>query len=75
MKSYLIKDTTVHERIELLKQWEETDGCEDSGIDLMVFYEDYINGKREIAEINASFQTSYISEIPDDDIRMGCRMN
>ena len=34
MKSTLIKDTTKSERIELVKQWEESEGCESSGIDL-----------------------------------------
>lgn len=28
MKSTLIKDTTKSERIELVKQWEESEGCE-----------------------------------------------
>ena len=74
MKSYLIKDTTIHERIELLKQWEETEGCENSGMDLMDFYADYINGKREISEINAEYSARYISEIPDEDNRQGCGM-
>ncbi len=32
MKSTLIKDTTKSERIQLVKQWEETEGCESSGI-------------------------------------------
>ena len=27
MKSTLIKDTTTSERIELVKQWEESEGC------------------------------------------------
>ena len=44
MKSTLIKDTTKSERIELVKQWEESEGCESSGIDLMEFFRDYIDG-------------------------------
>ena len=32
MKSTLIKDTTKSERIQLVKQWEETEGCESSGL-------------------------------------------
>lgn len=39
MKSTLIKDTTKSERIELVKQWEESEGCESSGIDLMEFFQ------------------------------------
>ena len=38
MKSTLIKDTTKSERIQLVKQWEETEGCESSGIDLLEFF-------------------------------------
>lgn len=56
MKSYLIKDTTKQERIELIRQWvpldEELEDCE---IDLWDMYRDYINSTREISEINAAF--------------------
>ncbi|MCI5822765.1 MAG: hypothetical protein SO172_06225 [Pararoseburia sp.] len=67
MKSTLIKDTTKSERIQMIKQWEETEGCESSGIDLMTYFKDYIDGVKEIAEVNAEFQAGYISEIPDED--------
>ena len=54
MKSYLIKDTTKEERIELIRQWVPADeAMEDCEIDLWDMYHDYINGIREIAEINA----------------------
>lgn len=56
MKSTLIKDTTKSERIELVKQWEESEGCESSGIDLMEFFRDYIDGVKEISEVNAHSQ-------------------
>ena len=56
MKSYLIKDTTKEERIELIRQWvPEDEAMEDCEIDLWEMYRDYINGEREIAEINAAF--------------------
>ena len=67
MKSTLIKDTTKSERIQMIKQWEETEGCESSGIDLMTYFKDHIDGVKEIAEVNAEFQAGYISEIPDED--------
>ena len=55
MKSYLIKDTTKQERIELIRQWVPADEMlEDCDIDLWDMYRDYINGTREIAEINAA---------------------
>lgn len=72
MKSILIKDTTVSERIALIKKWQEPDdGFEDSGIDLFDMYADYINGKREISEINASFNEGFYEEedLPNND---GC---
>lgn len=63
MKSTLIKDTTQAERIELIRSWipedEVMDGCD---IDLWEMYDDYIKGKREIAEINASFNPEYCME-------------
>lgn len=55
MKSYLIKDTTKEERIALIKEWiPDDDGLLDCDMDLWDIYADYINGTREIAEINAS---------------------
>lgn len=60
MKSTLIKDTTKAERIALIKEWIPVDdGLEDCGIDLWDMYRDYIDGKKEIAEINAEFQTNF----------------
>ena len=63
MKSTLIKDTTKEERIALIKEWIPVDdGLEDCGIDLWDMYRDYIDGKKEIAEINAEFQTNFYQE-------------
>lgn len=60
MKSILIKDTTKEERIAIIKEWiPAEDGLEDCGIDLWDMYRDYINGKKEIAEINAEFQADF----------------
>ncbi|MBO5158373.1 MAG: hypothetical protein J6B94_02105 [Lachnospiraceae bacterium] len=63
MKSTLIKDTTKSERIALIREWIPVDdGLEDCEIDLWEMYRDYIEGKKEIAEINAEFQTDYFAE-------------
>ena len=55
-KSTLIADTTMQERVEIVRQWipedEAMDGCD---IDLWEFYDDYIQGKKEIAQCNAAF--------------------
>ena len=62
MKSTLIKDTTKSERIALIREWIPVDdGLEDCEIDLWEMYRDYIEGKKEIAEINAEFQTDYFA--------------
>lgn len=63
MKSILIKDTTKEERIALIKEWiADDDGLSDCDIDLWDMYDDYIKGSREIAEINAAFQTDFYME-------------
>ena len=63
MKSNLIKDTTKEDRIALIKQWiPDEDGIGDSGMDLWDIYADYINGTREIAEINASMTGVFYTE-------------
>ena len=63
MKSILIKDTTKQERIALIREWlPPEDGLEECEIDLWDMYHDYIEGKREIAEINAGFQTNFYSD-------------
>lgn len=60
MKSTLIKDTTKEERIKLIKEWIPIDdGLNDCEIDLWEMYRDYIDGKKEIAEINAEFNAGF----------------
>lgn len=61
--SYLIKDTTKQERIELIRSWVPDDeAMDDCDIDLWEMYRDYIDGKREIAEINAFFNKGFYEE-------------
>lgn len=62
MKSTLIKDTTKEERIAIIREWLPVDdGLEDCSIDLWDMYHDYIEGKKEISQINAEFQTDYFA--------------
>ena len=50
-KSLLIKDTTVSERAQIVREALGPDGdCE--GIDLSDMYDDYIYGLKELADIN-----------------------
>ena len=68
-KSTLIKDTTKEERIALIRQWlPADDGLEDCDIDLWEMYRDYIDGKKEIAEINAEFHADYAEYEEGDSI-------
>lgn len=63
MDEYLIANTTKEQRIELIRKWiPDDDGIEDSGMDLWDIYTDYINGTREIAEINASMTGTFYTE-------------
>ena len=63
MKSNLIKDTTKEERIALIKQWiTDDDGMQDCDMDLWDIYADYINGTKEIAEINAEMSGTFYTE-------------
>lgn len=77
MKSTLIKDTTKLERIQIIKQWEEEEGYEDSGLDLMEYFRDYIDGRKEISEVNAEFQADYAmaEEFLSDPGTAGLRRN
>ena len=63
MKSNLIKDTTKEVRIALIKALiPDDDGLQDCDMDLWDIYADYINGKREIAEINAQMTGTFYTE-------------
>jgi len=60
MKNILIKDTTKEERIAIIREWlPMDDGLDDCDIDLWDMYRDYIDGKKEISEINAEFQAGF----------------
>lgn len=63
MKSNLIKDTTKEERIALIRSWVPADeSMEDCEMDLWDIYADYINGTKEIAEINAQMTGIFYTE-------------
>ena len=63
MSGYLIKDTTREERQKIVEESlgnieASCDGCM-SGLSEM--YQDYIDGKKEISEINMEFNAGYVS--------------
>ena len=69
MKSILIKDTTKEERIEIVKkslsacgtECEFCNGCDNKGggrVDTI--YQPYIDGEKEISQINAEFNSGLV---------------
>lgn len=68
MKSILIKDTTKEEREQIIKQSLDCGGggCENcsscwlGGGSPDDIYKDYIEGKKEIAEINMEYNARYV---------------
>ncbi|MCQ2587698.1 MAG: hypothetical protein MJ174_06240 [Treponema sp.] len=75
MESILIKDTTPEQRrkivMDSINQWSDS-GCDigDSGID----YEKYINGEKELAQLNAEYQANYIVAYPEEQPKNSCSM-
>ena len=62
--SYLIKDTTKEEREQIVKESlgnieANCDGCMAG---LAEMYEDYIEGKKELREINMEFNARYVKD-------------
>ena len=74
MPGYLIKDTTVEERKKIVEESlgnisADCDGCM-SGLAEM--YQDYIEGKREIRDINMEFNARYVRGDMDKEERRSC---
>ena len=65
MDKFLIKNTTKEQRGQIVKEalgYSEL-GCDDGGSRYGYdFYEPYINGEKEIAELTQAFRASYISD-------------
>lgn len=73
MSGYLIKDTTREEREKIVAKslGNITGLCDGCSAGLIDMYQDYIDGKKEISEINAAFNAHYIHE-DDLPMRQGC---
>lgn len=65
MQSYLIKDTTKEEREKIVADslGNISASCDGCASGLAEMYQDYIDGKRELREINMSFRKGYISGV------------
>lgn len=75
MAGYLIKDTTREEREKIVEDslGNISANCDGCSAGLAEMYQDYIDGKKELREINMEFNARYISgkEVPQ---RSGCGM-
>ena len=75
MNSILIKDTTREERERIVADSiGNIDGsCDGCAAGLAEMYQDYIDGKKEIRDINMEYRARYISgmEVPE---KSGCPM-
>ena len=76
MPGYLIKDTTKEERKQIVEESlgnisANCDGCMARLADM---YQDYIDGKMELREVNAAFRAQYTSGREGADRGSSCMM-
>lgn len=73
MKSMRIADTTREEREQIVKEAiGNIDGlCDGCSPGLISMYDDYIEGRKELKDINMEFRTGYTCENAEPD-RPGC---
>lgn len=73
--SILIKDTTREEREAIVAESLGFIGgsCDECSVGMAEMYQDYIEGKKELREINMEFRRGYVSgDIDSDHGRFGC---
>ncbi len=73
MKSILIKDTTREEREQIVNEsiGNVYGGCDGCAVGIIDMYDDYIEGRKELREINVAFKANYESGYGDDE-KGGC---
>ena len=69
MKSILIKDTTISERIDIVRQALDFGDGECEGVVMEDMYDDYIYGRKELAEINLEFSKNNTNFVTSGEIR------
>lgn len=69
MKSILIKDTTISERIDIVRQALDFGDEECEGVDMEDMYDDYIYGRKELTEINLEFSKNNTNFVTSGEIR------
>lgn len=63
MSGYLIKDTTREEREQLVAEslGNISASCDGCSAGIVEMYQDYIDGKKELKDINMEFRARYVS--------------
>ena len=69
MKSLLIKDTMISERIDIVRQSLDFGDGECEGVDMEDMYDDYIYGRKELAEINMQFSKENSNFVTSGEMR------
>lgn len=76
MAGYLIQDTTKEERQQIVAEslGNISASCDGCMAGLAEMYQDYIDGKKEIREINIEFNARYVRGHADDETGRSCVM-
>ena len=74
MKYILIKDTTKEEREQIVAEFlgNISGTCDGCAAGLADMYQEYIDGKRELKEINMAFSARYVSGGPEKPEKGDC---
>ena len=76
ISSILIKDTTKEEREEIVAKsiGNISGACDGCSVGIIEMYQDYIDGKKEIREINMEFNAKYVRGDMDKEEKRSCPM-
>ncbi len=71
---YLISETTKEERERIVAEslGNISGACDGCSPGIIEMYQDYIDGKKELREINMGFRASYVSGEIDKEEKSGC---
>ena len=76
MAGYLIKDTTKEERKRIVEEslGNLSGNCDGCRAGLAEMYQEYIDGKKEIRDINREFSARYVRGDLEKECSRGCQM-
>lgn len=66
-EEYLIKNTTREQRAKIVEDslGNINGSCDGCAAGILKMYDDYINGVKELSEVNAEFHRNYTREFPE----------